>query len=540
MPVINDGGRYGATRPADPQNWTYISLTTAEAIQEIYGSNLVNTARVFLRSMDPDDNDGDTSMGVLITPSTDIHNNTRIECDLAANPGAGNLHVVNPIAYHNQIITHALGDLLYHQAHVGMGLTRQLPNSDISSSAGWTSFPSGPKWQAIAEPTNNWSANTGVKNTTTDAGFRVGLSPLPAWAAATRECVINMMCAVDSTGTDKGIGFEVNIYGVGANLLGSSVIEARGDYNLRFGTCKFPALTENVAAVQIIARDYVPGAGSFRKWMVCALECMAFHDYSSSSTDPLNIEVFNDLAARYASAPHQIILDLDLQDVSFRQAILNIVEHAPDLLLYLDWKSTITLAVIDNYDVALFSYTLSPLAKNIRAVKRRWLYKDKFATRIQISWGVQLPSSYESNSENSPASRGNRHLVMSLNYPDSYKSHVDKSLDRRYVRNYGKYAREIGDIYLALYSKPIEALEIVCEIEACQCEPGDVAVLDFAELGYSNRKFYVVAKEIDDDDETVTLTLFDFQNVPADVAPAFLYEIPAWSGFDAGGMLGVR
>jgi hypothetical protein len=552
--------------PLDEGLPVFTSLTrsgvfTPQYVTEVNGSNLCSACRVFFRCLSYNvvagarhPEYGDKDLEFAVSPS-DIHNYTKLYCKDEQQPPkdgtvqTGFLYIQNPISYHNLSIGNALHDILYHQAHVGQGVARLLPIADYGTNQWNTSSGLAGHFSYVNKPSDNWDTSKFLWATgnefSGDPKETFELEPLPAGAGVVNECVVNLWAAIRAR-TDTDMGFAVRLRNAAGAQVGSTAyVVLPTDQRVRFATVKIARVNSAVKYVEVVAIQSTPGTQTNPMYSLFSLEVVAYY------TDTTNLQLdTNSISSLPISATS--ILDFDLVEGSFREAVLDVLAHEPSYSVYLDWKSTLAAGAVLTYADSPIRYSLVP-GTNLRSIRKRWIYNERFATRVITRWGVQVNHSYvistgdgnyESDPVNVNAQRGSRRTTMSLNYSHAYKAHLDKTLDRHFFRNEHAYVEAFMEKYLALYSngQGNEALEAVCELAACEVEPMDVVEVNYPELGMTARPFVCVGKVLDDDEDVVILTLYDMQNLIVATSPATptMLEAPAWGGFNSGGMMGVE
>lgn len=523
--------------PLDVGAPTYTNRTFSVNVN---GGNFSTALRVWIW----DDNAGgiaDEDFAAYFTAPSGIHNQSTVVLGAAPSGAQAqcNLHLLNPIGYNNKIITQVLLDFLVEQMHIGCGIARVRPTGDGTGT--WAASTGGAKWACIDEQLNepgNTKLNDYISANAAAAAQGLTFPTLPSNALNVHEaivCFIGLMTKGPS-GSDEGLGFGFEYHNntVGAitrKLIGD--MYADGSVNAqrvkldRLNGATILASAWNNGFLKLTAEYGTAGPSPNPYWRVHALEMLVYYDINEPTYYVIDQPSFSNLTPDYTSATNPLgsfdwLLDFDIIDTTGYSALLDILAHAPQLFLYVDYLGRLKLAQIGAYADTASPRVLSTVDGSILEVQRGpYWYDERAANQVELRWGVTIPHSGSGGAvedpTNPPADRGSRKYRRGADSIPVAGWEDIKILDRHFVRRDSNkdVAETMAKMYLHLWGKSrrgVKAMDLSCPYSCVDVEPGDVVAVTVPALGMASKRFLCVEKSFDLDRDRMLLTVYDLEN----------------------------
>ena len=429
-----------------------------------------------------------------------------------------NIHLLNPIGYNNKSVTQVLKDFLIEQMHVGHGIVRLNPSGDGTTSQ-WTPSTLGGKWARIDEPMDDPDLNDYIFTVTAGGAQDLTFPALPSNALWAIEALVAFYGAMTKgpSGSDEGLGFGFQMqHAIVGNLSRKLIgdMYAGGSINAqRVKLERIDQLPEvfNAGVLHVTAERGSAGASPNPKWYIYTLEMVVYYSINEAQYDVIDAGAFSALDANYTTH----LMDFDLIDTTGYQALLDILAHAPQLFLYVDYTGKLRPGEIDAYSDWTTKRPLSTEDGSIQEVLRGpYWYDERAANLVEVKWGVKTPSSPTEDPTNQPGDVKYRRGASSI--PVVGWEDI-KPLDRHFVRGSSNkdVAEAIAAHYLELWGKRrrgVRALDLALPYSSIDVEPGDVVAITVSNLGYSSTPFRCVEKSFDLDKGRILMTVYDVED----------------------------
>lgn len=520
---------------------------TSRASQAITGTNLSTAMRLYFW----DDNNGGIGQedgAIYFVTPTGIHAQTGVQIDT---PGIDtghsqlNLHMLNPIGYNNKPIMQVLLDFLMEQMHVGCGSVRLLPAGSGGTATWIPSSGSSPHAGYIDEPMDAPAFLDYLATSTAGATEQITFPSLPSNALEVQEAILAFwgLMTKGPSGSDEGLGFGFQmhhssvgditrlLYGDGMYADGT-ITAARVKLD-RIGVLGGLPSVFNSSWLNLTAGRGAAGPSPNPYWRIYNLEMLVYYTNNDPAYQVVDDSRFYALdavldaiaAAVPAGQPAQPnpLLDFDVFDTTGYSALLDILAHAPQAFLYIDYLGRLRPGLIGAYADVATPRALSTIDGSIIAVRRGpYRVDERYANAVELRWGVEIPhrssGTATEDPTNPPADRGTRKVIQGAEGVPVAGWEDVKTLDRHFIRRDANkpVAEAAARMYRELWAEhkdnEVMGMDLVCPYLAIDVEPGDVVALTIPTLGLSAKNYLCVEKSLDLDRDELNLTVYDLEN----------------------------
>lgn len=421
----------------------------------------------------------------------------------------GTLCLFNPIAYLNKTPSAILVDILQHQAHVEHLKVRLYPDSD-SSPNNWQNGIGGANYPYVADDIEDppagglfpflYTSSNGTQD-------RFGVSNSPSNVSNCKEIIVRTLMAINR-GTDLGLGLDISLYHSGATLIGTRTIDPQPNYTYQYVDCKFEGLNLTKAQldsleVLITARRYYTGGSPNPYWRIYRLNLDCF--CSVSDVTGIDKTSFTDQDSYFSGQTPAYQLYGDIYGYKFREAMMRILAHAPELLMYLDYRSQLKLARLQRYPDVGSPFEISRNAGNLVSIDKIYTYTERFATVIELAYDSESGHTASGSATKNPDFRTAFNTVISKSSGTS-----DDEINIERIRLVSAdLANRHNAVYLDIWDLLPKAVEITMTPDIMQLEPGDVVKIHEPSYGFNHKKLTLVKKGFNIDSEQGKALLYD-------------------------------
>lgn len=442
----------------------------------------------------------------------------------------------NPIGYNRETPSAIIQDLLRYRGQVGLAQIAKHPTDDVSTT-NWTIAGEATAWEATADPVTDFpvDVNDHVFSQTNGATLKLSFSgsELPSTVTSIKEIIIRGRGETTETGTGQGHGLVVRVYrdhteGVDNGTLIDSArslwipeidkppphdqsyyFEQKiGGLNLTKANCDSLKLEVDF--------DFEPGATpvatmfvwSFQLDLVCEVNDVS--SWESGSFDGADTY----FSSSYSTPDYE--LDCDFYNMGLDEAIMEVLAHTPELVLFLNNNSEIALEVWPDYDDVSTPYVIGletgqptiEFPDNLLSIIRTFKHEDRWSTYRTIRWDTDRAFGLYPGDPD-PDNRKAQEVLV---------AEQDKGLDR--VRDNRTqddrphmFDQEILGYYNAatsqLFASQIDGIEIEMDKRILRLSNNEVVAFNFPGLGYNDKKHVVSSIEIDLDEMIGTVIILD-------------------------------
>jgi hypothetical protein len=289
-------------------------------------------------------------------------------------------------------------------------------------------------------------------------------------------------------------------------------------YEVRWRRQALSKAQGNSLVLQLEAKHYygTPGTLSFRIDAVdleLIYECSDIYliDEAAFESTTLQYYYYNQFST------YDYDLTVDFVDVDIDEAINLTLAHSPELFLFFDNETKWSVKLVPDYDDTPSPYAIGPAWGNFAAIDRTWTYDERVATRLKVNYATKRPAGLNTGpGASDPLNDENWKVVQPTKF--TYKEKIDEQeteFDRPFFAgDTSGTGQDWGvlrfiDIYDRIFGEPIGAEDVAMLHSILVPQVGDVVSLDVPLSGFPSSKRLVVKKEIDLDEITGTVTLFD-------------------------------
>lgn len=460
---------------------------TSRAFSVFTLSNVVSEFRMHVVETDGDE----TDLDVWFNAPADFQNITDVRASVGSQTPK-NLHMGNAISYHDQPFNKVLYDMLTHQAHCGRLRYRMVPNATVGGTFTGTHA-------AIDELANEANLLDSITTTTPDAFISLGVPSVPSNVTTVHEVIVRVWMAM-TRNTDTGMALSVDLFSPGP-ITRTMLLDCPTDGTPNFRQAKINATNLSAATwnadaiVNLIAKRGAAGGTPSPSWTVYAVEILAYCEVS----DITLVKSFSALDAVYASD----LLDGSISSGTFRSAIMDILAHRPEAILYSDHEGALALyRCLDYSALTPTPIDISPYVLDAR----RYKVTEKTATAITCIRGVTVSNQASTTAEPDPYNDAGTNKLQRL-APGADPAQKYKELERPLIRSASLH-KSMMDAYLELYSEDVRAAQVTCTMAAIGLDPTDIIQPNVEEIGI-DAKYTCVDNTLDLDEDVVLLTLYD-------------------------------
>lgn len=349
---------------------------------------------------------------------------------------------------------------------------------------------------------------------------------LPSNCASVHEIIVRTWCRMLEYGTGDGLGIEITLkYGATAGVDSGTLIAAKdiwvatsGGNPYHYTEVVFPKLNLTKAQADSIqvelknVRGYA-GAGASTQWFVATVQIDCFYKPSDFSTwDPARYTIADSYYTTNYVTPASYLLDGDFSEMTIGDAVLQVLAHAPDLILAFNNNGELNLEIWPDYGDTASPYTYGPgeggLGPNFAGITRTFENVGRWASERILKTGAETEVlTYPGVAEPSNTFYGDKYIEDFNRYRDSDRD-IGVEVLRELIRD-DDVALYLSANQNQIWETPIPAMEIEVDKRILRAQCCDVVALNVPELGYDNKKYVVVGMEIDLNEVSGTLTLFD-------------------------------
>lgn len=466
------------------------------------------TADFRMHVLDQSAND-EVDLQVWYASAPDLHNITDVRVATSVSSWLEwNLHMLNAIGYHDQPVTKVLLDFLIHQAHAGHGHLRLLPSGDKGINNWTPSSGSSAHYTYVDEYADEVVTGNFLHTLAANTAEEFDLASLPSNAVFAHEAFIRAWIAM-TVGTDTGMGVRFALRDSGGTPIAPLQIvdSPTTGTTAVFRQAKMDRMNTSPATwagayLEVYSLRGAPGFTPNPHWYLYSVEVMLFYEISDIVI--VRASTFTALDAEHAA----YLLDCTLARGTYRSALMDILAHAPHLLLYSDYGGAIACAKILDYSTVSTPFDLTPYIIDVRGPYK---FIERTANAIAVTRWLHIENRAQLTAAEDPyTTDGTRKLTRWTPGP-SLADNDFKEMKRPMISTLAMH-NNFMDRYMGFYKTSPDAVELTCTLPALEVEPGDVVALTRSDIGFIARKMAVVEKSIDYNNELVLLTLYDLNN----------------------------
>jgi len=439
-------------------------------------------------------------------------------------------HVTAPISYQDVVPNVALYDLIVHQAKVDQLRLKCPPIADVSSS-GWTH-----SYVWIDDDVDDTGSKGGTTNSLTlfpGSKFRVKMAVFPN--AADLLDVTVRMWYVMGRGTDTGVGLDVTVYkdNTGTVIYNGrmGMISSGGGFNKRYGEVKFQAPAGGTSGVswievEIEAIRNAPGGAPGTAHIIYAMDAICFteHPYTNWVDQTTFMDValqsyfFSQTLAYWfmgsCYSDYTAAENSNEETKTFRDFMMSMLANAPELHIYNSYEGQLACKKLPAYSSVADPFIISAVNGRLHEISSIELYDERRVTSVSCKWGVRTyvwgaPGVFDPDLD---YLYRNHHKSIPSDRPAELEVQRRFIQENRVSNNNRDYRVErMLDNMLHLWGGDITSAEIKCSIDCLQADIGSIVAIDEPKIGMDEKKFTVVGRDFDIDNEQVTMLLYDLE-----------------------------
>lgn len=432
----------------------------------------------------------------------------------------GNLKIFAPLGYYFLTPTEVLRDLLTYYGHAQAHRTIQLsPNGD-GSPQGWGKTGGVYYYENINTPTRLGPDGT-FSLTTTTPGVKTRLEFSNYGnnnISKVHEIRVRLWGRM-LNGSDAGMTFKVRLYDPTGQIDVARHIDMKFGSTWTYGEVWFENLEQtntnfNSLEVEIEAFRGYAGGSPNPYWQISNMDIAVVwfpvqHSLFDSSS-------FSDLDSYFTDQTPDYELDGDFYDVTVREAMMEVLAHTPEIYLYLANDAQLTCAKLAAYSTESTPKVFGFKQGNLIKINRIYAYTERIANSIEVKFDAKAANSAEETAESDPEPIND--ILTDLDAMSAAQITERKlDLSRRLFReeSVSDQSKDMTSVfsanYMEIWGDDVKAVDIVVTMECLEVKPGDIVAFNDETLGYDERKFTCVARDIDFDKLEGRLLLYDIE-----------------------------
>ncbi len=510
--------------PIDEGDPIWTSLTVGTDLQQNVSN--VSAAALVQRSGQPP---GATqeAMKIWFPVSGAIHDNTRFDIKQPV-VAQSTLDIYNPVGYKLKVPSQIIQDLLVHQGHVPHMLLHRhaIPTHDQTTTS-WTSS-GGTFFGVLDEGTDIKPIVTSDRVFTTTPGAILVLlcsQTFPSNVTKIKEIRLNTWSALQ-VGTDTGINLEIKLYhsavigtpGSGTQFgpTGGNVVAhptAASGNEIRFEQQLIQGLDLTPTQCEKIELDFKPlretiGGTPDPEWWIYAFDLDFFCEVSD--IDLVDEESMDAIDTYFSGQTPSYQLQGDFTDGHLDDAVMDILAHAPEVMLYLSNEGKLTTKKWPKYADETAPYKIGPAHDNFRGIRGTFDDDERLLTEAEYDYQIALPGAVKvtpgvADSDNL---KGVSKLIDTLGKWRSRPTEEPGAKIREWLQVFGTIER-YAIVNELIFGETINGLTIEVDHNIFRTQIGQIISVDVPDLGYDDQKHLIVGEEIDFDMMDGTLLVID-------------------------------